>query len=51
MRTIKIKYKKKRQNTTKIRRNIMRRIQSIEQKTKTQQDNNKEKDTKEAKIK
>ena len=51
MRTIKIKYKKKRQNTTKIRRNIMRRIQSIEQKTKTQQDNNKEKDTKETKIK
>ena len=50
MKTIKIRYKK-RQNTTKIRRNIMRRIQSIEQKTKTQQDNNKEKDTKETKIK
>ena len=29
----------------------MRRVQSIEQKTKTQQDNNKEKNTKETRIK
>ena len=41
IRTIKIKYKKKRRNTTKIRRNVARRTQSIEKKTNKKQDNNK----------
>ena len=41
MRTIKTKYKKKRRNTTKIRRNVARRTQSIEKKTNKKQDNNK----------
>ena len=51
MRTIKIEYKKQRRNTTKIRRNIVRRTQSIEKKTNKKQDNHKEQDTKETKIK
>ena len=50
MRTIKIKYKKKRRNTTKMRRNIARRTQSIEKETEKHRGKHKEKDTKERKI-